>query len=191
MKHLFLMLSICLSSTLAHAQTVSIKFADLAVGTQFHYEIIGGGALLFADKYIGEKEGDHLVDRYLVENGKLGRKPITRRYYNETGLLVRSETLSLDKTVEYIPFNCRRSTAQTCQHVRKVTNKKTGKVINSITHKFESHWSGDKLTVTSFFSNGKQSKTRYTFDQRGIITHVRNPEGAMSQGEKLIRELRP
>ncbi|MEP3245948.1 MAG: hypothetical protein ABJN40_04020 [Sneathiella sp.] len=191
MKYLILVLSVCLSSTSAQAQTIGIKFADIPPGSQFHYETIGGGNFLFADKYVGKIDTFHVVDGYSIENGKLGRKPITRRYYNEPGLLVRSETLSLDKTVEYIPFNCRRSMAQTCQHVRKVTNRKTGTVLNSITHKFESNLSDGKLTVTSFFSNGKQGKTRYTFDKRGIITHVHNPEGALSQGEKLIREIRP
>ena len=191
MKYLFLILSICLSSAAAQAQTIGIKFADIPTGSQFHYETIGGGNFLFADKYVGKKGAYHVVDGYFIENGKLGRKPVTRRYYNETGLLVRSETLSLDNTVEYIPFNCRRSTAQRCQHVRKVTNKNTSKVKSAVTYKFESRWSGRELTVTSFLSNGDQRKTRYTFDQRGIITHVHNPEGEMNQGEKLIRELTP
>ncbi len=191
MKYLFIILSVCLSSAVAQAQTIGIKFADLPVGTQFHYEEIGGGGFLFANKYVGKKDAYYVVDGYLIENGKLGKKPITRRYYNETGLLVRSETLSLDKTVEYIPFNCRRSTAQNCQHVRKVTNKKTGEVKSAITHKFESLWSGGKLTVTSIFSNGKRSNTQYMFDQRGVITHLHNPDSEMNKGQKLVRELQP
>lgn len=184
MRQIFLALALALCSTAATAQAIGIQFANIPVGTTFYYETDDKFAR-WNERYVG-KRGKHHVMETRFSHGE--QKLYKIAYYNEAGLLVKAEDLQFDAVRTYDPFDCERSTAKTCSHLR--TYDKKGKKASLWNRQFESRKSGKNLLVIRN-ADSNRLKRRYTFDKRGVITRVKNISKDLSKGHKLVKETRP
>ncbi len=198
MRATLLILTLCSAALTANAQTIGLQFDKIPVGSQFHYET-DERSVYWIEIYKGKHSAYHELHSYWADRNFKPTKPFEIEYFNDAGLKIRSQKLSGSKPrFTFEPFDCARSTAPKCQHVQ--TTETTGKLPKvgreyfkkprTWRRDFEARKTGRNLLVIRN-ADSNRLKRRYTFDDRGVITRMKNISDDLSKGHKLVREMKP
>ena len=187
MRVILLILTFCSAALTANAQTIGIQFDKIPVGSQFHYETVKGSTA-WIEIYRGKKGAYHEMHSHWTGRNHEPKKLFRITYYNDAGLMVRMKKLTFDALVTFQPFNCTRSAAATCTHIRYY--KTNDKAPSSYAKDFEARRSGKQLLVIANATSNRL-KTRYTFDERGILIRQKNISTSLTKGHRLVREAKP
>ncbi|WP_206540295.1 hypothetical protein [Leisingera sp. ANG-M1] len=173
----------------ATAENLGIKFSEIRVGTEFHYDSIGGGGSWLA-RYAGMIAGRHVMKKYSVRRGTPEPEPYWVEYYNRDGLLVQREKLRFHQRHTFEPYDCNQSGSKTCTHRRSVADMRTGKLRSSYLKHFEARGSQrNRLVIRN--ANTNRLKARYHRNELNIITKKRHITKDLNDGYKLIRIVAP